>query len=176
MPEFIPRPEGLSAANGYSHVAIAGPLVFVSGQVPVLENGTVVGTGDVEAQVEQVFRNIESALAAANVPTRVDVLTLVHNPGLFRWPTNQAALQFSGHSHGGQVRFPLIGAPVRMSRYTEETVDQPLVKDERVLMVTTGVGAIGLPVRFGVPPEILLVTISNGAVTEAKAKRRKPLK
>ena len=116
------------------------------------------------------------ALAAANVPTRVDVLTLVHNPGLFRWPTNQAALQFSGHSHGGQVRFPLIGAPVRMSRYTEETVDQPLVKDGRVLMVTTRVGAIGLPVRFGVPPEILLVTISNGAVTEAKAKRRKPLK
>jgi len=67
MPEFIARPEGLSAANGYSHVAIAGPLVFVSGQVPALEDGTVVGADDVEAQVEQVFRNIECALAAANV-------------------------------------------------------------------------------------------------------------
>jgi reactive intermediate/imine deaminase len=67
MPEFISRPEGLSAANGYSHVAIAGHLVFVSGQVPVLADGTVVGAGDVEAQVDQVFRNIECALTAANV-------------------------------------------------------------------------------------------------------------
>ncbi|HEX5335270.1 MAG TPA: RidA family protein [Propionicimonas sp.] len=67
MPEFISRPEGLSAANGYSHVAIAGPLLFVSGQVPVLADGTVVGTGDVEAQVDQVFRNIACALTAADV-------------------------------------------------------------------------------------------------------------
>jgi reactive intermediate/imine deaminase len=67
LPEFIPRPDGLPAANGYSHVAIAGPLVFVSGQVPVLADGTVVGSGDFEAQVEQVFRNIGTALSAAGV-------------------------------------------------------------------------------------------------------------
>lgn len=67
MPEFIAQPKGLSAANGYSHVAIAGSLVFISGQVPVRADGTVVGTDDVEAQVDQVFRNLGSALAAAGV-------------------------------------------------------------------------------------------------------------
>ena len=67
MTEFLTRPEGLSAANGYSHVAIAGPLIFVSGQVPVLADGTVIGADDVEAQVDQVFQNIACALAAAEV-------------------------------------------------------------------------------------------------------------
>jgi uncharacterized protein len=113
--------------------------------------------------------------ANQNVPPNSDVLTLVHNPGLFRWPTNQAAFQFSGHSHGGQVRFPVIGAPVRMSRYTEETVDQPYIQDGRVLTVSTGLGEIGLPVRFGVPPEIVLVTVSNGNEVRAVAQKRKPL-
>ncbi len=67
MPDFLTRPEGRSAANGYSHVAIAGPLIFVSGQVPVLADGTVIGADDVEAQVDQVFQNLACALAAAEV-------------------------------------------------------------------------------------------------------------
>lgn len=113
--------------------------------------------------------------AMQGVPINSDVLLLSHNPGLFRWPANQAALQFSGHSHGGQVRFPLIGAPVRASHYTEETVDAPFLENGRALMVTTGVGEIGLPARFGVAPEILLVTVSNGPTVQAKASRRKPI-
>jgi uncharacterized protein len=113
--------------------------------------------------------------AKTSVPDNADVLTFVHNPGLFRWPSNTASIQFSGHSHGGQVRFPIIGAPVRMSRYTEETVEKPLVKDSRVLVVTTGVGEVGLPVRFGVPPEIALITISNGAVVNVTAQKRRSI-
>jgi uncharacterized protein len=130
----------------------------------------VVGIEDGQTQAP------DFTLATQGLPPNSDVLTLVHNPGLFRWPANQAALQFSGHSHGGQVRFPLIGAPVRASRYTEETVDAPFIKDGRALVVSTGVGEIGLPVRFGVAPEIILVTLSNGPITKATAKRRQPIK
>lgn len=65
MPEFIGRPDGLPPANGYSHVAMAaGRMVFVSGQVPLTGDGTLAGE-DAEAQADQVFRNLSSALRAA---------------------------------------------------------------------------------------------------------------
>jgi 2-iminobutanoate/2-iminopropanoate deaminase len=44
---------------------IAGPLVFVSGQLPLDEDGAVEG-GDVEAQARCVFRNIERVLEQAD--------------------------------------------------------------------------------------------------------------
>lgn len=129
----------------------------------------VVGLEDGQTQ------NPDFSVATEGIPVDADVLTLVHNPGLFRWPSNKAAFQFSGHSHGGQVRFPFIGAPVRMSRYTEETVNQPLVKDGRILVVTTGVGTVGLPVRFGVPPEIVLLKLSSSPNVAIAAKSRRPI-
>jgi reactive intermediate/imine deaminase len=60
------RPDGLPPVNGYSHaVSFAGPMVVVSGQVPLDEQGRLVGRGDARAQVEQVFRNLAAALDAA---------------------------------------------------------------------------------------------------------------
>ncbi|MCZ2525903.1 RidA family protein [Streptomyces sp. HB2AG] len=60
------RPEGLPPVNGYSHaVVFSGRTVAVSGQVPLDEEGSVVGEGDPEAQIRQVFENLRRALAAA---------------------------------------------------------------------------------------------------------------
>lgn len=62
---------------GTSHVPLspavrAGDFVFVSGQVPVGEDGSLVG-GTVEAQTQQVLRNVEKALALAGA-TLADVV------------------------------------------------------------------------------------------------------
>lgn len=89
-------------------------------------------------------------------------IALVHNPGLFDWASNVLPLQISGHSHAGQVRFPLIGAPVRVTRHTEDTADGWTSAGERLLIVTRGLGESGLPVRFGAPPQIMLLTIRPG--------------
>lgn len=67
MPDFITRPDGMPPTNGYSHVTIAsGEVVFISGQVPVDADGEVV-SADPSAQVEQVFANLGTALAAAGL-------------------------------------------------------------------------------------------------------------
>jgi reactive intermediate/imine deaminase len=60
-------PESLPAPFGYSHVvdAPAARLVFISGQVPLDSQGRLVGDGDFEAQVRQVFENLTRALDAA---------------------------------------------------------------------------------------------------------------
>ena len=69
QPEFIEhivRPDGLPAVNGYSHaVLFSGPMMVISGQVPVDADGTLVGKDDPAAQVRQVFENLAAALAAA---------------------------------------------------------------------------------------------------------------
>lgn len=60
------RPEGLPPVNGYSHaVAFTGRMIAVSGQVPLDEQGRLVGEADPAAQTRQVFQNLAAALAAA---------------------------------------------------------------------------------------------------------------
>ena len=63
--EFI-NPPTLSPTFGWTHVVAAtgGKTVYVSGQVSVNERGDVVGTGDLKAQTEQAFKNLEHALTA----------------------------------------------------------------------------------------------------------------
>jgi reactive intermediate/imine deaminase len=60
------RPDGLPPVSGYSHaVAFSGRMVVISGQVPADGQGALVGRGDPQAQVRQVFENLAAALAAA---------------------------------------------------------------------------------------------------------------
>lgn len=62
----VERPEGLPPVTGYSHVvSFSGTVVAVSGQVPLDEDGQVVGLDDPAAQMRQVFRNLGVALTAA---------------------------------------------------------------------------------------------------------------
>ncbi|MFF3396152.1 RidA family protein [Streptomyces sp. NPDC002669] len=65
MEHFI-RPKGAPPVNNYSHaVSFTGPMVVVSGQVPVDGDGNLVGKEDAEAQVRQVYANLATALEAA---------------------------------------------------------------------------------------------------------------
>ena len=63
--EFHRAPDGMAAANGYSHaVAATGRFVAIAGQVAMDEHGDLVGEGDPAAQAERVFENLRLALAA----------------------------------------------------------------------------------------------------------------
>jgi enamine deaminase RidA (YjgF/YER057c/UK114 family) len=76
--EFL-SPETLIAPGpaGYSHIAKVsrGTIVYLSGQVPCDASGKLVGEGDFEAQVEQVFRNLKLAVEAAG-GTMADIVKL----------------------------------------------------------------------------------------------------
>ncbi|CAL9385588.1 RidA family protein [Streptomyces sp. Tu 3180] len=65
-PIRIPAPAGVFPASQYTHVVTgAGRVVAVSGQLPLDEEGRLVGEGDPEAQARQVFENLRRCLAAA---------------------------------------------------------------------------------------------------------------
>jgi reactive intermediate/imine deaminase len=61
------NPPELSKPTGYTHVveAAGGKTVYISGQIALDKDGKVVGEGDMKAQAEQVFKNLQAALTSA---------------------------------------------------------------------------------------------------------------
>ncbi|MET7944889.1 RidA family protein [Streptomyces sp. NPDC005302] len=75
-PTRVSAPDGVAPAAAYSHVVSAtGRFVAVSGQLPLDEDGRLVGEGDAGAQARQVFENLRRCLAAADA-TFDDVVKL----------------------------------------------------------------------------------------------------
>jgi predicted MPP superfamily phosphohydrolase len=87
------------------------------------------------------------------------ILLITHNPDIFPWVPDDVALTLAGHTHGGQVRLPLIGAPVIGSRYGRRYAAGSVVEQGRRLFVSTGIGTTKIPVRYGVPPTIFVLTL-----------------
>lgn len=98
----------------------------------------------------------------AKIPAGPPVIALTHNPDIFPQLPQRVMLLLAGHTHGGQVRFPLIGTVVQSSRYGDRYVAGHVVENGHDLFVTTGIGTSVKPVRFGVPPEIVLLTLKSG--------------
>jgi predicted MPP superfamily phosphohydrolase len=75
-------------------------------------------------------------------------------------------LMLSGHTHGGQVRLPLIG-PVVLPPVGRKYVHGLFRFENMQLYVNRGIGAVGLPFRLNCPPEITILTLSKGEVTSS---------
>jgi predicted MPP superfamily phosphohydrolase len=101
--------------------------------------------------------------ALAGVPEGQPVIGLTHNPDIFPNVPPRVQLLLAGHTHGGQVRFPIIGPVVESSKYGDRWVRGHVIEDNHHLFVTTGIGTSIIPVRFGVTPEIVLLTVKSGS-------------
>ena len=97
----------------------------------------------------------------AMVPEGKPFIALTHNPDIFPDVPQRAPLLLAGHTHGGQVRLPLIGSVVESSDYGDRYVKGHVIENNHHLFVTTGIGTSIVPVRFGVPPEIVVLTIKS---------------
>jgi uncharacterized protein len=102
--------------------------------------------------------DIDSALAA--VSEKEPVILLTHNPDVFPQVPARVALTVAGHTHGGQVALPLLGRPVVPSAYGQRYAYGLVIEEGRVLFVSPGIGTSIVPVRFRVPPEISMITLS----------------
>ena len=89
------------------------------------------------------------------------VIAFTHNPDVFPEMPDRVNLTVAGHTHGGQVRLPLIGAPIVPSEFGQRFAAGHIVEQGRRLYVATGVGTSILPIRFRVPPAITVLTVSR---------------
>jgi predicted MPP superfamily phosphohydrolase len=104
--------------------------------------------------------DIDAALAHVRADG-APVLLLTHNPDIFPDIPNRVTLTLAGHTHGGQVRFPFLGAPIVPSRFGQRFAAGHVVEGGRHLFVATGIGTSILPVRFRVPPAVTLLTVGG---------------
>lgn len=115
----------------------------------------LVGLADLWTQAQRIEETINQ------VPEGRPIIALTHNPDIFPKLPSRVQLLLAGHTHGGQVRFPLIGAVVQPSDYGQRYARGHVFEQNHHLFVTTGIGTSILSVRFGVPPEIVLLTVET---------------
>ncbi|MEH7117019.1 metallophosphoesterase [Neobacillus vireti] len=126
-----------------------------------LENGSsfsLIGIDDA------MLGNPDLPLALKNVPNNHFKLLLSHAPDLAesaaQYPIHW---QLSGHSHGGQVKLPLVGAlitPPFAQRYPEGLYSMQ-GKYPLTLYVNRGIGTTRLPFRFMAKPELTIFTLKS---------------
>ncbi len=105
----------------------------------------------------------------AQITDDAPAVLMAHEPDLFVDVPDRFAVTLSGHTHGGQVRLPFFGRPVIPSAYGERFAYGHISEGGRDLVVSAGLGCSILPIRFGVPPEITVVTLRRPASESASA-------
>lgn len=99
------------------------------------------------------------AAALAGRPSGVASLLLTHNPdALPELSAGQVSLALAGHTHGGQVRLPLIGAPITSSKYGQRFA-QGWVHNPVLAYISRGLGVTALPVRLNCPAELVVLDL-----------------
>ena len=95
----------------------------------------------------------------ARITTDDPVILLAHEPDIFVKVPARVALTIAGHTHGGQIRLPF-GPPLWVpSAYGARFAYGHIIENGRHMIVSGGLGCSGVPLRLGVPPEIVRITL-----------------
>lgn len=113
---------------------------------------------------------IKNLLGNSNIPT----IVLSHNPDVFPNIPQNVSLTVSGHTHGGEVYLPVIGAPMVPSNYHQRFRKGYIIENNKHLFVTSGIGTLS-GFRFLNPPEIVILEIYS-QTPQTKTTDTKPLK
>jgi hypothetical protein len=141
--------------------------------VPVLENRAVLlgesghrfwlaGLGDQLAHPlgHHRFRgedDLDGTLS--QVDTDDPVILMAHEPDIFTVVPDRVSLTLAGHTHGGQIRIPFLWERYVPSRYGARFAYGHIVEGGRHMIVSGGLGVSNIPVRIGVPPEIVRIEL-----------------
>jgi predicted MPP superfamily phosphohydrolase len=80
---------------------------------------------------------------------------------LLTLPSGQAiSLMLCGHTHGGQVRLPVIG-PLVLPQMGRKYVEGWFQFGRLQMHVNRGIGTVSLPFRLNCPPEISMLTLRS---------------
>ncbi|HTV04288.1 MAG TPA: metallophosphoesterase [Acidobacteriaceae bacterium] len=165
------------AVLGNHDSGFAGPAVrsaLANHRLPLLYNSNtplerdgkrlwIAGTGDACAKSV----DLNEAVPTASRTDGEAVILLLHEPDLLPQVARyNVDLMLSGHTHGGQIRFPLI-PPVHLPVLGKKYVEGLFQLGPTQLYVNRGVGTVGLPMRFNCPPEITEITLSAVPVSRS---------
>jgi predicted MPP superfamily phosphohydrolase len=136
--------------NSYMPLDFAGGRIWLAGLDDVVE-----GHPDPDRAIPASIRNRsnEPIVVLSHAPDYADVF-LTHPAA------KSVSAMLSGHTHGGQVRLPFLGAvdlPIWGRKYAEGSFQLGSMQ----LYVNRGIGTIGVPFRLNCPPEITVHTLRS---------------
>jgi uncharacterized protein len=102
------------------------------------------------------------ALALRDVPEDSLLFLFSHNPDVLQAAAAlRADLVLAGHTHGGQIVLPLFGPAHTQSEYlTRREVSGYFRRGRTHIYINRGLGE-GIPLRFGAPPQVTLITVTG---------------
>ena len=134
--------------------------VLANQSVPIERDGGrfwLAGVNDVLSRTADLTKTLH------RVPADEAVVLMAHEPDFAdeasQYPID---LQLSGHSHGGQIRFPLL-PPLYLPSMAKKYVWGAYRIGQLPLYTTAGLGTIGLPMRLNCPPEVVFLTLRHSA-------------
>ena len=141
--------------------------------IPVMENQALRLTKDgrpfwiAGLADQQPFEDVWTSVSYADVPRTLAAVTdsapvilMAHEPDIFMDVPDRVSLTLAGHTHGGQVR--IFGrSPAIRKIYGHDYSYGHVVQDGRHMIVSGGFGMSRIPMRFGVPPEIVLLELGQ---------------
>jgi uncharacterized protein len=144
--------------NNVRRIMQGSGITDLSNRVHSLKRGEaqlhIAGVDDV------VYRKARLDLVLDELPDDGAAVLLAHEPDFadISAPTGRFDLQLSGHTHGGQIRLPVVGAvisPTHGTRYSRGLLDI----DGMWLYTNVGVGTVSFNLRFNCRPEITVFTL-----------------
>lgn len=138
--------------------------VLEASGIPVLRNRSV----PIERDGKRLwFSGVDDILdgkpnlgvALKNIPANEPVVLLAHEPDWADYVAHYPVdLQLSGHSHGGQVRLPVVGAPFLPQLGRKYPWGLRWI-GPLALYTNCGIGTVRVPIRLNCPPEVTLITL-----------------
>ncbi len=108
---------------------------------------------------DDTTRTPDMAKTFAKISGTDPVVMMCHDPGTFLDIDERPVVTLSGHTHGGQVRFPFAGALHLPSRAPLRYAYGHIRENLGDLIVSSGIGTSTLPLRFNCPAELVSLTL-----------------
>lgn len=143
----VPRALARAGLSATENIAVrAGPLGLG------LSGDTAAGT----ARLGPVFLGLDKLRRTRPLAS----VFVTHSPDLVQFLPRDHALLLAGHTHCGQIVLPVLGPLLNVSRTNGNRYRCGLVHDGgRIVVVSAGIGTSNLPLRFGAPPDLWLLTL-----------------
>ncbi len=136
-----------------------GIHVLSNQSVPIERNGGrfwLAGVDDVLGKTADLYKTLH------DIPSGEATVLLAHEPDFAdRVASHPVDLQLSGHSHGGQVRFPFM-RPLYLPDLARKYIWGQYKIGNLTLYTNPGIGTVEVPVRLNCPPEVTLITLFRG--------------
>ena len=148
-------------ADAVAELDAMGVRMLVNDAAQIRRGGASIWIAGVDDNFDYQTHDLDAALAG--VPEGGFKVLLAHAPELFREAArNGIALYLAGHTHGGQIRVPWLGALRHNAKCPPAYAYGHWTHNGMHGYTSGGVGCSSLPIRFNCPPEVVMIELHRG--------------